>query len=118
MAHYLLSVYPPADQDQTLGDAAMQQLFRDIDAFNERLQASGSFVFAGGLHQASSATVVRERGGNVVTTDGPFLEVKEHVGGFYVIEAADLDAALAWASQATAACQAPIEVRPFDGIVE
>ena len=118
MAHYLLSVYPPADQDQTLGDAAMQQLFRDIDAFNERLQASGSFVFAGGLHQASSATVVRERNGNVVTTDGPFLEVKEHVGGFYVIEAADLDAALAWASQATAACQAPIEVRPFDGIVE
>jgi len=118
MAHYLLSVYPPADQEQTLDDAALQKLGRDIDALNERLRTSGSFVFAGGLHQASSATVVRERNGNVVTTDGPFLEVKEHVGGFYVIEAADLDAALAWASQATVACQAPIEVRPFDGIVE
>ena len=118
MAHYLLSVYPPAAQDQTLDEEAMQQLFRDIDAFNERLQSSGSFVFAGGLHQASSATVVREQGGKVLTTDGPYLEVKEHVGGFYVIEAADLDGALRWASEATAACQAAIEVRPFDGIVE
>jgi hypothetical protein len=118
MAHYLLSVYPPAAQDQTLGEAAMQQLFKDIDAFNERLQASGSFVFAGGLHDASSATVVRKQGGTVMTTDGPFLEVKEHVGGFYVIEAADLDAALRWGTEAATACQAAIEVRPFDGIVE
>jgi hypothetical protein len=118
MTHYLLAVYPPAEQEQTLGDDAMQQLFRDIDEFNARLQESGSFVFAGGMHPATTATVVREQGGRVVTTDGPFLEVKEHLGGFYVIQAADLDAALAWASQATVACQAPIEVRPFAGIVE
>jgi hypothetical protein len=118
MTHYLLAVYPPAEQDQALGEDARQQLFRDIDAFNARLQDSGAFVFAGGMHPASTATVVREQGGRVVTTDGPFLEVKEHLGGFYVIQAADLDAALAWASQATVACQAPIEVRPFQGIVE
>ncbi len=70
-------------------------------------------MFAGGLHPASTATVVRVQDGEVVTTDGPFLETKEHLGGFWVIEAADLDAALDWAAKATVACQAPIEVRPF-----
>lgn len=118
MTHYLLGVYPPAAQDQTLDEAAMQRMFANIDAFNERLQASGSFVFAGGMHDASSATVVREQAGSVITTDGPFLEVKEHLGGFYVIQAADLDEALRWASEATVACQAAIEVRPFAGVVE
>jgi hypothetical protein len=70
-------------------------------------------VFAGGLHPASTATVVRQDGGEVLLTDGPFPESKEQLGGFWVIEAADLDAALAWARKATVACAAPVEVRPF-----
>ncbi|HEV2362027.1 MAG TPA: YciI family protein, partial [Acidimicrobiales bacterium] len=70
-------------------------------------------VFAGGLHAPDTATVVKLKGGNVVTTDGPFAESKEQLGGFWVIEAANLDEALAWASKATTACRAPVEVRPF-----
>ena len=70
-------------------------------------------MFGGGLFPSSTATVVREKDGDVITTDGPFVEGKEHVGGFWVIKAADLDAALAWGRKATRACQVPIEVRPF-----
>jgi hypothetical protein len=70
-------------------------------------------VFAGGLHEPSTATVVQVKDGEVVTTDGPFIEAKEHIAGFWVIEAPDLDAALDWARQATVACAAPVEVRPF-----
>jgi hypothetical protein len=70
-------------------------------------------VFGGGLHPASSATVVRVQDGDVLTTDGPFVETKEYIGGFWIIEAADLDAALAWAARGTAACMGPVEVRPF-----
>jgi hypothetical protein len=78
---------------------------------------SGSWVFAGGLHPANIATVVRVReGGEVLMTDGPFAEGKEHVGGFWVIAAPDLDAALAWAAKATRACDAPVEVRPFHDV--
>ena len=91
----------------------MEQMYKDVDAVNEEMRAAGAWVFAGGLHPASTATVVRVQDGEVVTTDGPFLETKEHLGGFWVIEAADLDAALDWAAKATVACQAPIEVRPF-----
>jgi hypothetical protein len=76
---------------------------------------SGAWVFAGGLHPATSATVVRVQDGEVLTTDGPFAETKEHIGGFYIIEAADLDAALDWAGRASAACEAPVEVRPCEG---
>ena len=70
-------------------------------------------MFGGGLHPADTATVVKSQDGEIVTTDGPFAETKEHLGGFWVIEAADLDAALAWAAKATVACQGPVEVRPF-----
>ena len=70
-------------------------------------------MFAGRLHPANTATVVKESGGEVLTTDGPFPETKEQLGGFWVIQAADLDAALAWAAKATRACRAPVEVRPF-----
>ncbi|MET0831252.1 MAG: YciI family protein [Acidimicrobiia bacterium] len=91
----------------------MEQAYKDVDVVNEELRAAGSWVFAGGLHPAATATVVRVQDGDVVTTDGPFLETKEHLAGFWVIEAADLDAALDWAAKATVACQAPIEVRPF-----
>jgi hypothetical protein len=77
------------------------------------MRSSGSWVFGGGLHAPASATVVRIKDGEVVTTDGPFAESKEHIGGFWVIKAQDLDAALAWATRATKACAAPVEVRPF-----
>ena len=73
-------------------------------------------MFAGGLHPASTATVVREEGGEVLLTDGPFPESKEQLGGFWIIEVADLDAALAWARKATVACAAPVEVRPFQDV--
>jgi len=84
-----------------------------VGNFNAELQAAGAWVFGGGLHPASSATVVRSSGGQVSMTDGPYAESKEQMGGFYVIEAADLDAALAWAAKASEACERPIEVRPF-----
>lgn len=111
MKQYLLAVHmvegdePPPE--------AMQQVYKDVDAVNEQIKAEGAWVFAGGLHPATTATVVRMQDDEVLTTDGPFAETKEQLGGFWVIEAADLDAALAWAAKATKACRAPIEVRPF-----
>lgn len=112
MTQYLLGVQmvegeaPPSPE-------AMEQMFKDVDVVNEKMKAAGAWVFAGGLHEPSTSTVVRVTDGEVVTTDGPFAEAKEHLGGFWVIEAPDLDAALAWARQATVACRAPVEVRPF-----
>jgi hypothetical protein len=93
----------------------MQQMFKDVDAVNEEIKASGAWVFGGGLEPASTATVVKVSDGETLITDGPFTEGKEHVGGYWVIEAADLDAALEWAAKATVACRAPVEVRPFQG---
>jgi hypothetical protein len=112
MTEYLLSVHmiegeePPAPE-------AMEQAFKDVDAFNAELQAKGAWVFGGGLQAADIATVVRVDGGEVITTDGPFTESKEQIGGFWVIEATDLDAALGWAARGSAACRRPVEVRPF-----
>jgi hypothetical protein len=80
---------------------------------NQYMQSAGAWVFAGGLHPMSSSTVVRVQDGGVITTDGPFAEGKEYIGGFCVIKAEDLDAALAWAAKATVACVQAIEVRPF-----
>lgn len=112
MTQYLLSVYmvdgepePPADVVQTM--------YADVDVLNGKLQEAGVWVFAGGLHPADVATVVKVENGEVVTTDGPFPESKEHIGGFWIIEVPDLDTALDWARQATVACQGPVEVRPF-----
>jgi hypothetical protein len=112
MKQYMLSVHgthgepvPPAD--------VLQQMFTDVDTVNQELKDSGAWVFACGLTDPSDATVVRVEGGRPLTTDGPFGETKEHLGGFWVIKVADLDAALAWAEKATAACRAPIEVRPL-----
>ena len=95
-----------------LKDRKLPQL-EILDTFNAELQGSGAWVFAGGLLPASSATVVRAEGAEVLVTDGPFTESKEHIGGVWIIEAADLDAALAWATKATRACGEPVEVRPF-----
>ena len=115
MTQYLLAVHsvegePMPSQEQ------MQQAYKDVDALNGELQSSGVWVFAGGLQPPSSATVVRAHGGQVVTTDGPFAETKEQLGGFWIIDVADLDAALEWARKATVACAAPVEVRPFQEI--
>jgi hypothetical protein len=112
MKQYLLSVHH-AEGQRDLAEDEIQQMYKDVDEVNAELQASGAWVFGGGLHPPATATVVRITDGEVVTTDGPFAETKEQLGGFWVIKAADLDAALAWGAKATRACQAPVEVRPF-----
>src|SRR4051812_19375107 len=112
MTQYMLSVHMVEGAERP-SDEDMQRAFRDVDAYNGELRAAGAWVFGGGLHPADTATVVRVDGDRVVTTDGPFAETKEHIGGFWVIEAADLDDALAWAAKASRACQNPVEVRPF-----
>ena len=112
MTQYLLSVFPTGDEAEWSEDE-IQKIYGQVDEFNAEVKAAGAWVFAGGLHPASSATVVRVQDGEVLTTDGPFAETKEQLGGFWIIEAADLDAALAWAAKGTAACMGPVEVRPF-----
>ena len=112
MTQYLLSVHM-IEGEEPPPPETMEQAYKDVDALNEELQAQGAWVFGGGLHPADMATVVQIQGGEVLTTDGPFAETKEQLGGFWVIEAPDLDAALAWAAKATKACRAPVEVRPF-----
>jgi hypothetical protein len=115
MTQYLLAVHsvegdtPPAPDD-------MRQIYKDVEVFNAELRANGAWVFAGGLHPADTATVVRVDGGEVLTTDGPFAETKEQLGGFWIIEAPDLDAALSWAAKGAAACRGAVEVRPFQEI--
>jgi hypothetical protein len=116
MKQYLLSVYHP--EGLAFPPEVQEKVGRDVDALNQEMQAAGAWVFAGGLHPSSTATVLQLKDGDVVTTDGPFAEGKEHVGGFWVIKAPDLDAALEWGRKATRACAVPIEVRPFHEDVE
>ena len=111
MTQYLLSVYQPDGAPPPDVDLAM--IMADLDVLNDELRASGAWVFTGGLHQASSATVVRVADGETLITDGPYTEGKEHTGGFTVIEAPDLDAALRWAAKMSRATTLPIEVRPM-----
>ena len=115
MSQYMLSVYM-VEGASTRSEEDNQKAYSQVDALNAELQEKGAWVFAGGLHQPETATVVRANGAETLITDGPFAEGKEHVGGFWVIEAEDLDAALAWAGKATRACMEPVEVRPFLGI--
>ena len=115
MTQYLLSVHMVEGEDAYASDDEMQAAFEAVGEFNQKLQDEGAWVFAGGLQPADIATVVRVSGGEVLTTDGPFAEAKEHIGGVWVIEAPDLDAALAWAADGSAACGQPVEVRPFQG---
>jgi hypothetical protein len=112
MTQYLMSVYMVEGEEPPPADV-IEQMYKDVDALNETIRAAGAWVFAGGLHEATTATVVRAKDGDILTTDGPFVEAKEHLGGFWVIEVPDLDAALSWAAKATVACRAPVEVRPF-----
>ena len=119
MTQYLLSVWMVEGVEPYATKEEMEQAFADVDKFNQEIQASGHWVFAGGLHPANTATVVRagtSAGGevsSVITTDGPFAETKEQLGGFWVIEAEDLDEALAIAARGSAACKGAVEVRPF-----
>jgi hypothetical protein len=113
MTMYLLSIYQP-DGDPPPPDV-LARVMADIDVINRELRATGSWVFAGGLHPATTATVVRVRDGDVLMTDGPFVEGKEHIGGFTIIKAPDLDAALEWGRRLAKATTLPIEVRPFQG---
>jgi hypothetical protein len=111
MTQYLLSVVQP-DGDPPPPEV-LQKIMRDVDALNRELRAAGAWVFSGGLHPPSTATVVRFRDGEVMMTDGPFAEGKEHIGGFMIVESPDLDSALVWARKAAKATTLPIEVRPF-----
>jgi hypothetical protein len=114
---YLLSV-PMVEGAPERPPEDTQRAYEQVNAFNAELQASGAWVFGGGLMPADIATVVRADGDDTVVTDGPFAESKEHIGGFWIIEVTDLDAALAVAAKATRACGEPVEVRPFQEIPE
>jgi hypothetical protein len=111
MKQYLLSVIQP-DGDPPPPEF-LEKVMRDVAALREEMKAAGVWVFAGGLHPPSTATVVRYRDGEFLMTDGPFAEGKEHVGGFTVMQAPDLDAALEWGRKTARAIPLPIEVRPF-----
>jgi hypothetical protein len=118
MTKYLLSVYPtPEDWEQFNPDEPppedVQQLYAAVEAFNEEVKASGAWVFAGGLHPPATATVVDAVGVDVTITDGPYAETKEQIGGFWIVDVADLDAALELAKKGSAACAGKVEVRPF-----
>jgi hypothetical protein len=118
MKQYLFSVYHPEGEGHVPPPEVMEKMMRDVDALNQEIKAAGAWVFAGGLHPSSTATVVQIQDGDVLTTDGPFAETKELLGGFWVIKAPDLDAALEWAGKATRACALPVEVRPFQDEAE
>ncbi len=112
MKQYLLSVHHIGDFPTPEPDA-LARMYADVEAFNEQLRQSGAWVFAGGLQPRDSATTVRFSEGRTMVTDGPFAETKEQLGGFWVIQAPDLDAALELATRGATACQGDVEVRPF-----
>ena len=117
MAQYLLAVHSvEGEVREPMSQEEMQQSWKQVIALEKEIKSAGAWVFSGRLHESDTATVVRIANGQVLTTDGPFVESKEHLGGFYIIEAADLDAALAWASKVTAATKVPVEVRPFAAV--
>jgi hypothetical protein len=112
MKQYLLSVCYPAGGTQPPPDA-LKKIMADVHALQQQMQAAGAWVFSGGLHPANTATVLRHQGGDVVMTDGPFIESKEQIGGITILQAPDLDAALDWARKLARATTTAIEVRPF-----
>lgn len=113
MPQYLLSMHMSADAPPERTPEEMERSQKAIEAVNHDLKASGAWVFGGALHGPDTATVVRARDGDIQTTDGPFVEGKEHIGGFYVVSVADREEARMWASRTSAAIGMPIEVRPF-----
>lgn len=113
MKHYLLSIQQP--DGGAPPPEVLEPILRDVAAVNQEMRAAGAWVFAGGLHEASTATVVRYRDDEALLTDGPYVEGKEHVGGLSIIRAPDLDAALEWGRKLARATTLPVEVRPFQG---
>ena len=112
MPQYLISMYQP-DGDEIPPPEVLGPIMEKITAIRAELQTAGAWVFAGGLHPVSTATVVRMKDGVLLTTDGPYAEGKEHIGGFTIVEVPDLDAALEWAGRYAHATNLPVEVRPF-----
>jgi hypothetical protein len=111
MTQYLVAIHHPENYDPSLEGEAM---VADIHALNVEMKAAGARFFAGGLESADKAKSLRKQSdGQVAVTDGPYIEAKEHVGGFWILEAADMDEALAWGRKAVVACRAPVEVRAF-----
>ena len=111
MAQYLVSIHHPENFDPS---SVTEETMRDISALNKEMMAAGVRFFAGGLQSEAKAKSLRAQpNGQVLITDGPYLETKEHVGGFWILEVADLDEALAWGRKAVVACRTPVEVRPF-----
>ncbi|WP_166354261.1 YciI family protein [Phytoactinopolyspora limicola] len=113
MAQYLLSVYQP--DGPVPPPEMLEPIMRELDTLNQEMKDAGVWVFARPLHPPSTATVLRAQGDDIVTTDGPFIESKEHLGGFTIVEAPDLDAALVWGAKLARVTTLPIEVRPFVG---
>jgi hypothetical protein len=111
MKQYLLSIYQP-DGPVPAPDV-LDRIKQDLDVLNREMKAAGAWVFAAGLHPPSTATVVRAQTRDLLITDGPFTEAKEHIGGFTIIRAPDLDAAMEWASKLARATTLPVEVRPM-----
>ena len=119
MTRYLLSVHSaPAAAREPMTDAEMQHSWQQIQALEAQMRAAGALVMSARLTGPDSASVVRVSKGRAMATDGPFVEAKEHLGGFYLIEAPDLDAAIGWASKTSEIIQEPIEVRALAGFVE
>ena len=119
MTHYLLSVHGPVERGEYGNYGSKEEMeaaFAATGAFNDQLHADGYWVFAGGLGPAITATVVDGTGETPVVTDGPYLETKEVIGGFWVIDAPDLDVALKLAAEGSKACGGKVEVRPFGGL--
>jgi hypothetical protein len=113
MAHYLLSVYTPADGTPPTPEE-LDAIMKEVATYNQELRDAGAWVFSGGLEAPETATVLRLQDGDVLITDGPFAEAKEYLGGFDIIDVPDLDAALEWGRKAARVIGLPIEVRPFD----
>ncbi len=117
MKHYLLSVYQPDGPPPE--PAVLDPIMRDIAAVEQEMKDAGAWVFSGGLHAPSTATVVQRKDDEVLTTDGPYVEGKEHLGGFTIVQAPDLDAALEWGRKLAMAIRSlPIEVRPFQHTID
>jgi hypothetical protein len=113
MKQYLLSVYQPDGPPPA--SVKLDEIARDLNALQDEMKGAGAWVFSGGLFPATTATVVRLQGEEMLTTDGPYVEGKEHLGGLTIIKAPDLDAALEWGRKAARATTLPIEVLPFQG---
>jgi hypothetical protein len=119
MTRYMLSVHSVVgERREPMSPEEMQRSWQQIAAVEREMKAKGAWVFSGRLHDADTATVVRVSNGEILTTDGPFVEAREHLGGFYIINADDIDAALGWAAKVTQCIGKPIEVLPFEAFAD